>query len=220
MKAVTLHQPWASLVALKVKTIETRSWPCPPSLIGQPLAIHAGAREPGPQRPGVAMRLGPWATWWAHAKAEPGWTLQPEPECSGGVFPLPLGAVVATCRVAACVPMVDAFDAKARHQTPFLTISRSEHQFLALWRDEPDTPTMVTDQLPYGDFRPGRFAWLLEDVKPSTDRCPACWGEGAVREAVAGEPSYWSRLCSTCGGAGHCPPVPARGRQRVWNWEP
>jgi hypothetical protein len=27
MKALTLHQPWATLVALGAKQIETRSWP-------------------------------------------------------------------------------------------------------------------------------------------------------------------------------------------------
>ena len=46
MKAITLHQPWASLIAERVKTIETRSWAPPASLIGQRIAIHAGKREP------------------------------------------------------------------------------------------------------------------------------------------------------------------------------
>ena len=32
MKALTLHQPWASLIAHGVKTIETRSWAPPRSL--------------------------------------------------------------------------------------------------------------------------------------------------------------------------------------------
>ena len=44
MYAITLHQPWASLVAQGVKTIETRSWPAPARLIGQTIAIHAGKR--------------------------------------------------------------------------------------------------------------------------------------------------------------------------------
>ena len=42
MKAITLHQPWASLIAHGVKSIETRSWAPPRSLIGQRIAIHAG----------------------------------------------------------------------------------------------------------------------------------------------------------------------------------
>ena len=41
MKVLTLHQPWASLVALGVKTIETRSWS---TQYRGPLAIHAAAK--------------------------------------------------------------------------------------------------------------------------------------------------------------------------------
>ena len=44
MYAITLHQPWASLIALGVKTVETRAWPAPARLVGQTVAIHAGKR--------------------------------------------------------------------------------------------------------------------------------------------------------------------------------
>ena len=44
MYAITLHQPWATLVTLGVKTVETRSWPAPERLLGQTFAIHAGKR--------------------------------------------------------------------------------------------------------------------------------------------------------------------------------
>ena len=47
MNAITLHQPWASLVALGRKTIETRSWRPPWDAIGEPLAIHAALVRPG-----------------------------------------------------------------------------------------------------------------------------------------------------------------------------
>lgn len=39
MKAITLHQPWATLVAIGAKRIETRSWN---TNYRGPLAIHAG----------------------------------------------------------------------------------------------------------------------------------------------------------------------------------
>ena len=50
MYAITLHQPWASLIALGIKAVETRSWPAPERLIGQTIAIHAGkkiVKQPG-----------------------------------------------------------------------------------------------------------------------------------------------------------------------------
>ena len=44
MYAITLHQPWATLIALGIKTVETRSWPAPERLLGQVIAVHAGKR--------------------------------------------------------------------------------------------------------------------------------------------------------------------------------
>ena len=45
MKAITLHQPWASLIAAGAKTTETRSWPAPKADWGSVIAIHAGKTE-------------------------------------------------------------------------------------------------------------------------------------------------------------------------------
>lgn len=45
MKAITLHQPWASLIACGAKPYETRSFPPPAGLIGRRIAIHAAARK-------------------------------------------------------------------------------------------------------------------------------------------------------------------------------
>lgn len=42
MKALTVRQPWASLIADGTKVYETRSWPPPKTLIGERIAIHAG----------------------------------------------------------------------------------------------------------------------------------------------------------------------------------
>ena len=47
MKAITLHQPWASLIAAGTKTVETRSWAPPPWVEGQRIAIHAGKQVAG-----------------------------------------------------------------------------------------------------------------------------------------------------------------------------
>jgi len=43
MKALTLHQPWATLVAIGAKRIETRSWS---TQYRGPLLIHAAERSP------------------------------------------------------------------------------------------------------------------------------------------------------------------------------
>jgi hypothetical protein len=86
MKALTLTQPWATLVAIGAKRIETRSWRT--SYRG-PLAIHAakGLASVGGKR-GLRQLIAsePFAT----ALAGHSW--------------LPLGAIIATCTPVDCVP--------------------------------------------------------------------------------------------------------------------
>ncbi|TPL30221.1 ASCH domain-containing protein [Mesorhizobium sp. B2-4-7] len=44
MKALTIWQPWATLIMAGVKPYEFRVWPAPRALRGTRIAIHAGAR--------------------------------------------------------------------------------------------------------------------------------------------------------------------------------
>lgn len=46
MLALTIHQPWAHLIAIGRKTIETRTWL---TAHRGPLAIHASVQKPNPQ---------------------------------------------------------------------------------------------------------------------------------------------------------------------------
>jgi hypothetical protein len=48
MKALTIWQPWASLIALGLKPYEFRTWPAPRSIRGQRIVIHAAARKTRP----------------------------------------------------------------------------------------------------------------------------------------------------------------------------
>lgn len=45
MKALTVWQPWASLIIAGAKPYEFRGWRAPRSLIGQRIVIHAAARK-------------------------------------------------------------------------------------------------------------------------------------------------------------------------------
>ena len=78
MKAITLHQPWASLIACGLKTIETRDWPPPRAVVGERIAIHAGKRDPDSWEWNDDIRLA----------------------CEPWDFDIPLGVVVATARLA------------------------------------------------------------------------------------------------------------------------
>ena len=84
MKALTLHQPWATLIAAGVKTTETRSWRPPRSLIGHRIALHAGKQV-------IKSRNGLGAGTWEIMNTLHGadWSDK-----------IPRGAVVATARLA------------------------------------------------------------------------------------------------------------------------
>jgi hypothetical protein len=99
VKALSVMQPWASLIACGAKRYETRSWAT--SYRG-PLAIHASAGFPR----GARARLDDAA--FALALARGGYP-------SAGA--LPLGRVVAVAVLADCVPtvpLVDGLDSEER----------------------------------------------------------------------------------------------------------
>jgi len=78
MKAITLYQPWASLIAAGIKRYETRHWPPRSGQLteGEELAIHAGMRIVKPLPPYLEELI----------------ANLPE------TLPLPTGAVLCVCR--------------------------------------------------------------------------------------------------------------------------
>lgn len=175
MKAITLWQPWASLIALGVKTIETRSWGAPRSLIGQRIAIHAAKRPAKfPDMKRLILETDPdvWNRWFAAGLVSE----------RGELDFLPYGAVVGTSMLVDCVRMV-ARDDDNDDDRPILVVG---DRALTLWeRHRPGWPyeigSNVTGQRPYGDFRPGRWAWLLGDSE-SFDNPIAATGRQGIWE--------------------------------------
>lgn len=98
MKALTIWQPWASLIMAGAKPYEFRGWPAPKSLRGQQIAIHAGARPV--KRSEVAdllLRLNSdeaWTTCLVKSIALP---LLDRVHSSPGV--LPLSSILGTARL-------------------------------------------------------------------------------------------------------------------------
>lgn len=206
MKAITLWQPYASLVAVGAKTIETRSWPAPASLIGERLLIHAAKVVPDPVLSESMRDL-----------------LTDDRDLA--FDDLTLGAVVASCRLAACVPMVDG-ENYGTDDRPVLAVFGSTLTFIGDDKGDDCHLGTADAERPFGDFTPGRFAWLLEDVKPTTERCPRCWGDRYLdawvnRTDYGTGTEYDGEVCPTCTNEdgeplGVCAPVPMKGHQRVW----
>lgn len=99
--ALTIHQPFAELIAMGAKKIETRGWHAPPAVIGRRIAIHAGLAK-------TSLHL---------CDTPPFDQFIHDPER------LPFGAVVATAVLARCTPMEQAAIDQLEEQYP------QEHQF-------------------------------------------------------------------------------------------
>ena len=137
MRCLSLTQPFATLVATSNKMIETRSWKT--SYRGE-LAIHAAATFPAYAREMLAYGH------FARALAAAGHTIGRDPTRRGSMeitHDLPLGAIVATCRLVRCE------------------------------RTEDIAPDLPPWELAFGDYEPGRWAWVLADVVRLPEPIPA-----------------------------------------------
>jgi hypothetical protein len=176
VKFLTIRQPWASLIAVGAKTIETRPFS---TTYRGPLAIHAGLSTAALNRPMPRPRpdpvtVGRYEAWDAdsasrphpnHPDGRPARLYDNDPSnWLGGAswMPLPLGAVVAVCDLVDVVPILSVVDSED-HPGPWLTVS---DRGLCLWRGGEHVAERMTAQLPFGDFTPGRYAWLLDNVRP------------------------------------------------------
>ncbi|MEO6628110.1 MAG: hypothetical protein ABIP03_06020 [Aquihabitans sp.] len=190
VKALWLRQPYPTLIAIGVKGWETRS--CPPNGSmrpkgvrglpgmplepGEPLAIVASKSAP---KIGTLGRMdfhphvGPDVDWCGTRIKHRDWYMYERPILAGRVDHvdlLPLGEVVCTVTVPEVVPMVhpgmsmrpvgvDRWITERLFQPQqSLAVANRGGQIVG-FED-------ITDQLPYGDWEPGRWAWRLDDVTP------------------------------------------------------
>lgn len=194
---LTIHQPYASLIAHGIKTIETRGFQPRVVKPGDDLAIIAGAK-----RPKDGLRLGSWDVH----RSGSGLSYLREPAARttyGAVglteLRLPLGAVVAVARFVEALPMVDGTAPFVKGQQPrdcAIALYRTEADIISYHPDDDEAPGWqrhfdrrgrlhpLDDQLPYGDYRPGRFGWLLDNIRRLPEPIP-CTGFQGLRALPA-----------------------------------
>jgi hypothetical protein len=139
VKAITLHQPWASLVAIGAKKIETRSWR---TTYRGPIAIHAGIRC------NEAEMIGYGCCWTYRAALLPICGKMGAADDRGFAKALPFGAVIAVGVLHACVP------------TDELTVSHLDSV-----RRRLEMPNDHWSERLLGNFAPGRWAWMIAAVE-------------------------------------------------------
>lgn len=151
MRAISLWQPWASAVALGSKRVETRHWP---TNYRGPIAIHAAKRKVI----GELIHLG---SHWGWQGAFDG--LRPTEKWVDLESVLPFGAVVAVCTLADCRPS-ESFTV-GELETPRQPDRNAGH--LYKWTERQ-----------MGDFSPGRFGWVLTDVRRLPEPVPFVGRQG------------------------------------------
>ena len=152
LRAITIWQPWASLLVAGIKLHETRSWP---TTHRGPLLIHAAKRWSRPQRDAIASTPG-----LRHALRHLRSPNDETAKLAPGDLPahlahaatLPRGSLLGLVHLTTCLPADDA---------------------LALL-----TPEQRRLEHPLGHFTPTRFAWHCHPVETFTPPLPAVGQQG------------------------------------------
>lgn len=135
MKALSLIQPWGTLIALGEKKIETRSWK---TNYRGPILIHAGKK--------IDKEV---------CKSYPFYDiLMPLNYHNGN---LPTGLIIAKCDLIDCLkienPIYEGGIFKPK-------LSNGE-------------TVMIHNEFYFGDYSPGRFAWMLDNIEILKEPIPA-----------------------------------------------
>lgn len=152
MKALTLWQPWASLLACGAKKYETRSWAT--SYRGK-IAIHAAKKDPcrlpllGSEEFEKEVRKV------MDEKLIEGWCL------------LPLGCIIATAELVGCYKITSTSENEyGNGSIIFCEYSDGKsHGIIGYSVEE--------TEILFGDFKPGRYAWEFKNMKMLDEQIPA-----------------------------------------------
>ena len=151
MKAITIYQPWASLIAAGAKIYETRGWA---TNYRGPIAIHAGKKNPSVVLAAVDIGIVS-AIGRAFGLLE-----KPITDIIEYLDSLPLGAVIATAELVECHCIVQKSPSTGRIVTDRGII------------------TPMKDELLFGDWTPYRYAWQLANVQMLAEPIPARGQQG------------------------------------------
>jgi hypothetical protein len=173
MKAISLWQPWASLIAAGAKPFETRHWAPPRKLIGATIAIHAAKKIDKD-----AIDLAERVAYGQHSAG--GFALADKleeldretPDEMFGIFgqaTFPIGCVVCTARLEAAFQLGEAVAGAT------IPAARIVRRITSRPAQMTEAEVRIDD---FGDYSPGRWAWLLTSITPFVPPPPAVGHQG------------------------------------------
>lgn len=151
------------MIPLGIKGPETRGWSTPHR---GPLAICATATIPGLRR-GETLTVGDYEIENDTTRGSRPQYLMRGPKLAWP-YRLPLGAVVATCELVDVVPIrsLEGDQGFTDNRVVDMPLFHGLHLLHSAGAPAGYQHELIEDQLPYGDFTPGRYAWLLDNVHP------------------------------------------------------
>lgn len=159
MLALSLTQPWASLVATGAKKIETRSWRPNKSAIGQRIAIHASKGFPRDAKE-ICYEPVFFDALWPLLKRY----RRDEPKPNGGYVPVNSGSELVS------MADIDKVIEDMRRGVVLCTV-----KLRGAWstNDEDKVERLSDQERAFGNYAPDRWMWVLEDVQLVTPFAPA-----------------------------------------------
>ena len=155
IRIITLHQPWASLIALGLKKFETRSWA---TKYRGKLVIHAAKRPVDrDDLADISYNTAGHLTWEQISEID-----------------YPLGGIVAIADLRDCLPMSnqEPRTGQVNHFEKGIFESAKWHVLIH---------AMSPLELSVGDWQLGRYAWKLENVIALPHPIPFKGGQGLRR---------------------------------------
>jgi len=162
MKAITLWQPWASLIACGAKKFETRSWE---TNYRGPIAIHAASKS----IKSILKECFPLGEWSYHPSYEAksrflnavGFALMTP------IDTLPLGSIVAIAELVGCYKIYDTVDNGVHIvKCPDTSYNFDKVEFIR------------GNEILFGDWTKGRFAWEFSKMSMFPEPIPAKGKQG------------------------------------------
>lgn len=223
--ALCVYEPYASAIVHGIKTWETRGQPPngemrPDGVRGFPgvrlargdrIMVIANAKPPS-----MYADFGDWHPRQQHGEWKVERQLSMKP---GDLFGqhetmwLHPGHIVGSVTVTDALPIIPNTDDPPDKSIYHCIDGRLELQEVTgdPWVASNVHHADLSDQLPWGWWEPGRWAWRLADPLTTNEMCPVCEGLGTIPVSGRGSDGY--DPCHVCDGDGQCDPIPVRGHQ-------